>query len=263
MAIYAISDIHGHFSTYKKLLEKLGFSENDFLYVVGDVIDRGRDGIKIIQDIMQRPNVELILGNHELMMIDAIDFMRKNDSEGKTTKEDLGEAFTPVDLWFHPANGGKTTYNALMKLEKEEQDKLIDFLKSLKLIKRVQVGDVTYHISHSYSVGYKFGEDLYYKDALVDAESVVWDSLLDDRPPIDMLEYDWFAYPEDTYVVGHVFTQRLGCMDEKGRGMICKIRRRGGIQVIDVDCGMALNSKSSRLGCFCLDTEKEIYVTYK
>ena len=263
MAIYAISDIHGHYATYKKLLEKLKFSENDFLYVVGDVIDRGRDGIKIIQDTMRRPNVELMLGNHELMMIDAIDFIRKNRSNGLNSKSDLGEAFTPIDLWFHPANGGKTTYNAFMKLPENEQDEILEYLKSLRLIKRVHIGDRTYHISHSYSVGYKFGDELFYKDALIDAESVVWDSLLDDRPPIDMLEYDWFAYPDDIYIVGHVFTQRLGCMDDKGRGMICRIRRRGGIDVVDVDCGMALNSKSSRLGAFCLDTEKEIYVTYK
>ena len=37
----------------------------------------------------------------------------------------------------------------------------------------------------------------------------------------------------------------------------------GGIDVVDVDCGMALNSRSSRLGAFELGTEKEIYVTYK
>ena len=263
MSTYAISDVHGHFSTYRKLLEKLKFSDEDFLYVVGDVIDRGRDGIKIIQDIMSHPNMELILGNHEYMMIEAIDFLRKNENEGKKQKSDLGEAFTPVDLWFHPANGGKTTYNAFMKLEREEQDRILEYMKGLKLIKRVNIGDKDYHISHSYSVGYKFGEELYYKDALIDAESVVWDSLVDDRPPIDMLEHDWFAYPDDTYIVGHVFTQRLGCMDDKGRGMICKIKRRGGIDVVDVDCGMALNSKSSRLGCYCLDTGKEIYVTYK
>ena len=115
----------------------------------------------------------------------------------------------------------------------------------------------------SFSFLTMFADELFYKDALVDAESIVWDSLLDDRPPIDMLEYDWFAYPDDTYIVGHVFTQRLGCMDEKGRGQICKIKRRGGIKVIDIDCGMALNSKSSRLGCYQLDTGKEIYVTYK
>lgn len=263
MGIYAISDIHGHYSTYIKLLNKLKFSDDDFLYVVGDVIDRGRDGLKIILDVMSRPNMEMILGNHEYMMIEAIDYIRKNESEGKTTKEDLGEAFTPVDLWFHPANGGKPTYNAFCRLDRETQDKIMDYLKSLRLIKRVTVGDKHYHISHSYSVGYKFGKELFYKDALVDAESVVWDSLVDDRPPIDMLEHDWFAYPDDTYVVGHVFTQRLGCMDDKGRGKILRIERRGGIDVVDVDCGMALNSRSSRLGAFELGTEKEIYVTYK
>ena len=263
MSTYAISDIHGHYSTYKKLLEKLKFSEDDFMYVVGDVIDRGRDGIKIIQDVMERKNMELFLGNHELMMIDAIDYMRKTEKISEKAKSELGEAFTPIDLWFHPANGGRITYNAFKKLDRKEQDRIISYLKSLKLIKRVHVGDTDYHISHSYSVGYKFGDALLYKEALIDAESVVWDSLLDDRPPIDMLEYDWFAYPEDTYLVGHVFTQRLGCMDEKGRGQICKIKRRGGIKVIDIDCGMALNTKSSRLGCFNLETGKEIYVTYK
>ena len=262
MSTYAISDLHGHYSTYKKLLEKIKFSDEDYLYVIGDVIDRGRDGIKIIQDIMARPNAELFLGNHEYMMIEAIDFIRKNEAEGKKKKADIGEAFTPVDLWFHPANGGKTTYNAFAKLEREEQDKILEYLKSLKLIKRVTLGGINYHLSHSYSVGYKFGSELYYKDALIDAESVVWDSLVDDRPPIAMLECDWFAYPEDTYVVGHVFTQRLGCMDEKGRGLICKIKRSG-INVIDIDCGMALNSKQSRIGCLELETGKEIYVSYK
>jgi serine/threonine protein phosphatase 1 len=52
-------------------------------------------------------------------------------------------------------------------------------------------------------------------------------------------------------------------MDDKGRGKICRLQRRGGIDVVDIDCGMALNSRSSRIGCFELGTEKEIYVTYK
>lgn len=263
MAIYAISDLHGHYSTYLKLLDKIKFSDDDYMYVVGDIIDRGRFGVKIIQDIMQRKNVELILGNHELMMIDAIQYMNENKKKGKKSTSEMGEAYTPVDLWFHPANGGKVTYNAYAKLEESEQQAILNYLKSLKLIKRLTVGDITYHISHSYSVGYKFGEELYYKDALADAESVVWDSLLDDRPPVDMLESEWFAYYTDTFIVGHVFTQRLGCMDEKGRGKICKIQRRGGINVIDIDCGMALNNKSSRIGCYELESGKEIYVTYK
>ena len=41
------------------------------------------------------------------------------------------------------------------------------------------------------------------------------------------------------------------------------MKTSGGIKVIDIDCGMALNTKSSRIGCYQLETGKEIYVTYK
>ena len=40
--IYVISDLHGYpFDKFMALLKKAGFSENDFLYVLGDVVDRG------------------------------------------------------------------------------------------------------------------------------------------------------------------------------------------------------------------------------
>jgi hypothetical protein len=64
---YAISDIHGMFEKYESMLKLIGFSEMDELYIIGDVIDRGIDGVKILQDIMKRPNVHVIMGNHELM----------------------------------------------------------------------------------------------------------------------------------------------------------------------------------------------------
>lgn len=42
---YVISDLHGYsIEKLKILLEKAGFCENDFLYILGDVIDRNGDG---------------------------------------------------------------------------------------------------------------------------------------------------------------------------------------------------------------------------
>lgn len=65
--IYATSDIHGCAEKYQALLERIRFSAADTLYVLGDVIDRGPDGVAILQDMMLRPNVLPILGNHEFM----------------------------------------------------------------------------------------------------------------------------------------------------------------------------------------------------
>lgn len=61
--IYAVSDIHGDLAMYSHIVNML--KGDDLLYIVGDVIDRGSSGITILQDIMKRPNVELLLGNHE------------------------------------------------------------------------------------------------------------------------------------------------------------------------------------------------------
>lgn len=52
MATYTVSDIHGQYALFQKLLESIHFSDDDFLYILGDAIDRGPDGIKILQAIM-------------------------------------------------------------------------------------------------------------------------------------------------------------------------------------------------------------------
>ncbi len=61
---YVCSDIHGRYDKYKALLDAISLKDSD-LYVLGDVIDRGPEGVKILQDMMCRPNVFPLLGNHE------------------------------------------------------------------------------------------------------------------------------------------------------------------------------------------------------
>lgn len=65
---YIVSDIHGCYGQYLALLDKIHFSGEDELYVLGDVVDRGPEPIKTLQDMMRRPNVVFILGNHDFIM---------------------------------------------------------------------------------------------------------------------------------------------------------------------------------------------------
>lgn len=43
MAIYAFSDLHGYYNLFLKGLSEIHFSEGDFLWCLGDMIDRGPD----------------------------------------------------------------------------------------------------------------------------------------------------------------------------------------------------------------------------
>ena len=62
---YFVSDIHGEYDLFIKLLEKIKFSENDEMYILGDIIDKGKYSVKLIKYIMQKPNIHCIIGNHE------------------------------------------------------------------------------------------------------------------------------------------------------------------------------------------------------
>ena len=41
---YAIADLHGAYDRYLWMLEEIGFSDADTLYILGDVVDRGGQG---------------------------------------------------------------------------------------------------------------------------------------------------------------------------------------------------------------------------
>ena len=65
--IYVMSDLHGDYKKYLQMIEKIKLNNDDLLYILGDVIDRGDDGLKILFDMMKRPNIIPLLGNHEYM----------------------------------------------------------------------------------------------------------------------------------------------------------------------------------------------------
>ena len=46
--IYVLSDLHGHYNIFIKMLEKINFSDDDVLYILGDCCDRGPDSLKFI-----------------------------------------------------------------------------------------------------------------------------------------------------------------------------------------------------------------------
>ncbi len=261
MRTFVISDIHGYYEPFIKMLELLDLKDDDKLYVVGDVIDRGDEGIKLIQDIMARKNVEMFLGNHEMMMLHAINYHRKLES-GEISEHAWGEHLNPYELWTHPANGGKATHDHFFSLPKEEQNRIEKFLRGLRLVKRIRIGKVSYHISHSYSLPRHFGNELFLDDVTPkQAESIVWDSLFDlEGDPYKDTGFRPFGYVSDVYIVGHIFTQRLGIADEDGHGIIFKSKKYRGYKIIDMDCGMALNNRSSRLGAMQLETGEEYYV---
>ena len=133
MSIYLMSDLHGMYGLYLRMLETVQFGHNDHLYILGDMIDRGPDGVKILLDVMQRDNVTCLIGNHEHMMWHYLN--RHGDSIG--------------DAWMLPGNGGSRTLTPYSMLLSEERRLIRSFLDKLYLQVELSVGGKRFLLSHS------------------------------------------------------------------------------------------------------------------
>lgn len=122
MKHYVATDIHGNFAMYMKMMNWLNNQEEEFiLYYLGDAADRGKDGYKIMELLLNNPRVVYIKGNHEDLFIHAAfeyaDLAMKLDcARCELTRHfdnDLDSLINyGIDMRLHYCNGGKYTLKA-------------------------------------------------------------------------------------------------------------------------------------------------------
>lgn len=147
MASYAISDLHGYpLNELQQLLAAVAFGPEDQLYVLGDVIDRNGDGgIAMLRWMMLQPNVLLLRGNHEQMMLECRYILDEiNDDFLIGFSEDKLQS---LQRWM--ANGGEVTMDHLAQLSDEQKAAIFDYLEDTPLCEAVTVGDRDFVLTHA------------------------------------------------------------------------------------------------------------------
>ncbi len=231
--VYVSSDWHGvPLSVIQALLCKAGFGDDDFLFVLGDVIDRGKHGIELLRWMMVQPNVELILGNHEDMLLEC-DFLFD-----EITDESIAalNPFRMSALSTWQMNGAEPTLHALYQLPHSARQEILEYLREAPLYDSVSVGDRDYLLVHGGLGGY---------DARLKITDYLPHDLLWERPSYDTRYSDDFIT-----IVGHTPTQYYG-RDLKGR----MLKRP---TWWDIDTGASSGGTPMLL---CLDDEQEYYLT--
>lgn len=114
--IYFFTDIHGHYPLFHAILN---WCNNDVIIYGGDSCDRGKDGYKIIKELLEVPNVIYLYGNHEELFTNAAKAILKTYCHNKnihscdTEKAKLVlkhmRALGDEDVKLHLINGGEST----------------------------------------------------------------------------------------------------------------------------------------------------------
>lgn len=229
--IYLASDLHGYsLEKFKAILNKVGFSDEDFLYILGDVIDRGKDGVKILKWLMLQPNAQLILGNHEAMLL-SCDFLFDEITEDSINKLN-GSELSIYSTWV--ANGGQPTIDALSATRSSEIDYILEYLREAPLYETLTVNGKDFILTHS-------GLGCFRKDKKLAEYSRA--DLLWTRPNLNQRYFD-----DITVVFGHTPTVYYG-EENRGKAIVTDTW-------IDIDAGAALGLCPMLLR---LDDMKEFY----
>ena len=126
MAVYVISDAHGHLRALDRVLERVSLCSDDALFVLGDMVDRGPDPVGVVRLVQSLPCAHALPGNHELMRLRALAGVARA-GEGAPGEEPYDDA--DMDVW--SLNGSATTLDGLEALGREELVDLLDWMSSL------------------------------------------------------------------------------------------------------------------------------------
>ena len=226
--IYAISDIHGCYDKCAEMLKKIDFKDNDRLYVLGDVIDRGPDGIKTLCEMKKDDRIIPVMGNHESMALGPLRSLVTESPEELKVKQ-------PKAYYAWMLNGGEPTMLGFTALSDKEKAGIINYIDSFMIYATVSAGGRSFHLSHT----------------LPEYDPVIG---IHDASYIDFIwgEPDYeIKYDENTlFVTGHTPTSFI---DPEYEGRIWQKNNH-----IAIDCGAVFDN--GRLGCICLDTMEEFYV---
>ncbi len=218
---YFISDIHGEYDLFMRLLDKIQFSHSDTLIVLGDMIEKGPQSVRVLKAVYSLPNAVSILGNHEYA------FLKYYRALMQRTSSDFDRALQTLQEYFPRG-------------EESLEWELLDWLDCLPW----------YLQSESY-IGVHGGVPLNRDGTIKPLEEGI----------VEQFVYDRVFKDPGTVVVdnravlyGHTPTSYYN-----GTGDIILYLRRGGrgLSRVHLDTGVTLTGK---LGCFCFETSRCFYV---
>lgn len=225
---YVMSDVHACYKRFRRMLDEIGFSPGvDHLYIVGDSIDRGPDGLDVLKHAMLDPSVTLLMGNHEDMFSSGVSL------------DGVADRYM-YDIWMN--NGGGMTLPALRKLPRDEQAAILAYASKLPEEMEIEAAGKRFHLVHA-CPGRNRGDRL-------------WKQISPFLPPKPV--------PGRTTIVGHT---PVCYLYPSSSGYLAKCEEHMSIYhgngFIDLDCGSGKGKSlpKNALACLRLEDMQEFYVT--
>lgn len=217
---YVMTDIHGEYEKLMQMLHKIGFSDEDTLYLLGDLVDRGPDSVKVVEFVRQSKNIRSLMGNHELMLKEAL----------KRTLSGLKPYYI---------------------FEQSTIDQFFDYYSEEELLEVIKwMDNMPYFFEYGPYV-------MVHSGLSIDPKNRSWDFNKTIQEEDDYLWsrasfYNYHGLCDKIVLFGHTPTCNLNS-DQS-----FKVWRSG--DKVGLDCGVTFEKQGGKLACFCIEKNTITYL---
>lgn len=237
MSTYLTSDIHGDVHHFKRALKMINFNPSvDKMFVLGDVLDRGKDGIELLRYVkkgVEEGYMFMIKGNHELfaqMYLDGV--------------LDSGTWYS----W-----GGKETIRDLDRMKPQEAEDIKKWIAELP---------------HYILLDWEGEEIVLTHSGLAEECMVETDDKVDVIASIEnAVESDEFNYlvSTDLHYFASSIVRKLDHFMIVGHVPVMRINEDGSNRIYHhekymcIDTGAGFRSNHGKVSIYCMETQREYY----
>lgn len=240
---FAVSDIHGKLSMFIELMNQICITNEDSIYVLGDVVDRGESPIETLSYIKKCKNIHLLKGNHEELLQDYL------EREIKYEKGEYALYQIEIDRIIMRENGGAPTLRQLSYLNLEQKETLYQYLKQLPYYFIVDK-NILVHAGVVVPPNYKKDIPIERVMELQSERDLIWSR---------DLFYKNSAIDGYTVIFGHTITRKMQKIEGKDSVWFDPIWK----DKIGIDCCAVDSNGKGRLACIDIDTKEVFYIEEK
>lgn len=229
---FVIGDIHANKEKYFAMLEKLAPTDEDAVFVLGNVIATGEGGIEILKDMMYRSNLFPILGEHEYYAKKLFPLIAKADTVDGAKALLSGEDRELFEKWLSMKS--EKTVSDFLSLDEENKESIIDYLSEFTPYEEIEAGEKTFVLVHA-------GIDNF-------DENKTLDDYAEEDFVFAKTDYGKVYFSDSYLVTGHTPTALI---DRSLAGKVYAKKRH-----LALDCGVSFGGK---LAAVCLEKLKVYY----
>ena len=133
--LYLMSDVHGYFLPFLRILREIRFMDADRMVILGDLVAKGPDSLGVLRFVMENKNILALRGNHEQRLLQYFG-------------ADCAAGIPDSTMRSWAAGDGAGIIRQMDMLSEDGRRRTLEFVRAMPLLGAMKIGNTEYVMVH-------------------------------------------------------------------------------------------------------------------